>query len=193
MILCTVTCLSCQSQEKTELEKVDFTTNYKEILKGTKIKTEAREIVTTLPVASTNEVDKFNFGTVNFSNSNENDIKSATVGILINNTTERSSKGIKIEVEDTDTSNRLFTYLKSQYKTPKTLSPIPQKNNDGYILGNSAYSWSLRDKTIVLVQYYEYTDKKPTVSSTLYVLDNKVLMPDAQGSVASHVIKTFTP
>ncbi|QDP85349.1 hypothetical protein FNJ88_07140 [Chryseobacterium sp. SNU WT5] len=126
-------------------------------------------------------------------NTNENDIKSSTVGILINNTTERSSKGIKIEVEDTDTSNKLFNYLKSQYNTPKILSGIPQKNSDSQILGNSAFSWNLKDKTIVLAQYYEYTDKKPTVSSVLYFIDNKVMMPDNQESVTSHVVKTFTP
>lgn len=192
-MLCIATCLSCQSQGKTDLEKIDFSKNYKDILKDMKVQTDPREIVTTLPIATTKEVNNFRFGNVTFMNTNENDIKSSTVGILINNTTERSSKGIKIEVEDTDTSNKLFNYLKSQYNTPKILSDIPQKNSDSQILGNSAFSWNLKDKTIVLAQYYEYTDKKPTVSSVLYFIDNKVMMPDNQESVTSHVVKTFTP
>lgn len=192
-MLCIATCLSCQSQGKTDLEKIDFSKNYKDILKDMKVQTDPREIVTTLPIATTKEVNNFRFGNVTFMNTNENDIKSSTVGILINNTTERSSKGIKIEVEDTDTSNKLFNYLKSQYNTPKILSGIPQKNSDSQILGNSAFSWNLKDKTIVLAQYYEYTDKKPTVSSVLYFIDNKVMMPDKQESVTSHVVKTFTP
>lgn len=192
-MLCIATCLSCQSQGKTDLEKIDFSKNYKDILKDMKVQTDPREIVTTLPIATTKEVNNFRFGNVTFMNTNENDIKSSTVGILINNTTERSSKGIKIEVEDTDTSNKLFNYLKSQYNTPKILSGIPQKNSDSQILGNSAFSWNLKDKTIVLAQYYEYTDKKPTVSSVLYFIDNKVMMPDNQESVTSHVVKTFTP
>lgn len=192
-MLCIATCLSCQSQGKTDLEKIDFSKNYKDILKDMKVQTDPREIVTTLPIATTKEVNNFRFGNVTFMNTNENDIKSSTVGILINNTTERSSKGVKIEVEDTDTSNKLFNYLKSQYNTPKILSGIPQKNSDSQILGNSAFSWNLKDKTIVLAQYYEYTDKKPTVSSVLYFIDNKVMMPDNQESVTSHVVKTFTP
>lgn len=193
-MLCIATCLSCQSQGKTDLEKFDFSKNYKDILKDMKVQTDPREIVTTLPIATTKEVNNFRFGTVTFMNSNKNDIKRSTFGILINNTTERrSSKGIKIEVEDTDTSTKLFNYLKSQYKTPKILSGIPQKNSDGQILGNSAFFWNLKDKTIVLAQYYEYTDKKPTVSSVLYFIDNKVMMPDNQESVTSHVVKTFTP
>jgi hypothetical protein len=192
IVLCFIACLSCQSQEKNDLEKVDFAKNYKEILKNTKVQTDAHEIVSTLPIAHTKDVSQFRFGNVSFVNSKENGIKSSTVGILINNTAERLTKGIKIEAEDTSVSNELFAYLKSQYKDPKVLSGVPGKNREGKVLGNSAYSWNSKDKAIVLVQYYEYTDNKPNISSVLYVVDNKMMALEVQETVASHIIKTFT-
>ena len=57
---------SCNSQQKVDLEKVEFTKDYKEILKNTKFQTDAREIVTTLPVAYTKDVGGYKFGTVSF-------------------------------------------------------------------------------------------------------------------------------
>ncbi|WP_426327068.1 hypothetical protein [Pedobacter sp. R-06] len=188
-----ITCLSCQSQEKINLEKVDFAESYKQILKNVKFQTDAREIVTTLPVAYTKNVSQYRFGNISFANSKENSIKSSTVGLLINNTKERLTKGIKIEVEETSASNELLAYLKSQYKTPKVISGVPEKNNEGKVLGNAAYSWNLKDKTIVLIQYYEYTNNKPNISSVLYMVDNKVIAPEVQQTVVSRIIKTYTP
>jgi len=193
VILCCIACLSCQSQGKTDLEKTDFSKNYKEILKGARVKTEAREMVTTLPVAHTPDVSSFTFGNIAFTNSKANAIKSSSVGVLINNTTERLTEGIKIEVEDTAAGNELLAYLKSKYKAPKVLSGIPGKNSEGKVLGNSAYAWTLKDKTLVLVQYYEYTDNKPNISSVLFMVDNKATAPEVQQNVAARIIKTFTP
>lgn len=191
--LCFILCLSCKSQERSDLEMVDFSKNYKEILKGANIKTEAREIVSALPIAYTKDVNLFNFGNVSFLKSPKEAVKSSSVGILINNTTERLTKGIKIEVEDTDSGRELFDYLKLKYKEPKTLTQIPKKNNEGKVLGNSAYSWSLKDKTMVFVQYYEYTNNKPNISSVLYVINNNVESPEFDETVATHIIKTYTP
>ncbi|MBB6240490.1 hypothetical protein HDC90_005167 [Pedobacter sp. AK013] len=188
-----ITCLSCQSQEKINLEKVDFAESYKQILKNVKFQTDAREIVTTLPIAYTKNVSQYRFGNISFANSKENSIKSSTVGLLINNTKERLTKGIKIEVEDTSISNALLAYLKLQNKALKVLSRVPGKNNEGKVLGNAAYSWTLKDKTIVLVQYYEYTNNKPNISSVLYMVDNQVIAPEVQQTVVSRIIKTFTP
>lgn len=193
MFLCFIACLSCQSQEKIDLEKVSFAKSYKEILQNTKFQTDQREIVTTLPVAYTKEVSKYKFGTVSLSDSKESSLKSSTVGLLINNTTERKTVGVKIEIEDTSLGNSLLSYLKSQYKAPKVLSAVPGKNSEGKVLGNSAYLWSLKDKTIVLAQYYEYTNNKPNISSVLYIVDNQVKAPGTQEKAASHLIKTFTP
>lgn len=186
-------CVSCQSQQKTDLEKVDFNKSYKEVLKDTKYQTEAREVVTTLPVAYTKDVAGYKFGSVSFPEHKENTVKSSTVGLLINNSTERLTKGIKIELEDTSAGNELLAYLKAQYKSPKVLAGVPSKNNEGKILGNAAYSWNLKDKTIVLVQYYEYTNNKPNTSSVLYIIDNQVMTADGQETAASHTVKTYTP
>lgn len=191
-MLCFIACLSCQSQEKTDLEKTDFAKSYKDILKNTKVQTEAREVVTTLPLASTKEVGKFRFGSVDFVNSKNDAVKSSSIGILINNTAERLTKGIRIEIEDTETGNELLAYLKSTYKTPKILSPVPGKNSEGKVLGNAAYAWNLKDKTLVFVQYYEYTNNHPGISSVLYLVDNKVMAPELQQNVAARLIKTFT-
>ncbi|MBB6331340.1 hypothetical protein HNP24_002290 [Chryseobacterium sediminis] len=193
IILCFIMCVSCQSQQKTDLEKVDFAKGYKEVLKDTKYQTEAREIVTTLPVAYTKDVAGFKFGNITFPEHKENNVKSSSVGLLINNTTERLTKGIKIELEDTAAGNDLLAYLKSQYKNPKVLAGIPAKNSEGKVLGNAAYSWNLKDKTMVLVQYYEYTNNKPNTSSVLYIVDNQVKTADGQETAASHLIKTYTP
>lgn len=192
--LCFITCLSCQSQDnKINLKETEFSKNYKEILKNTKFQTDPREIVTTLPIAYTKDVNLYKFGDISFVKSNDNELKSSTVGLLINNTTERLTKGLKIEIEDTAIGHDLLLYLKSEYKNLKTLSGIPKKNSEGKLLGNSAYSCYLKDKTIVFVQYYEYTDDKPNISSILYIVDNKVLATDFEETVASHLIKTFTP
>lgn len=193
MFLSFVAFNSCNSQGKIDLEKVDFTKNYKEILKDTKSQTDAREIVTTLPIAYTKEVGGYKFGDVSLINSSDASMKSSTVGVLINNSKDRTTVGIKIEIEDTSTSVKILTHLKEKYKNPKILSKIPEKNSDGQILGNSAYLWQENSKTIVLVQYYEYTDKKPNTSSVLYIVDNKVNSEGLSGTVASHLIKTFTP
>ncbi len=186
-------CVSCQSQQKTDLEKVDLTKSYKEILKDTKYQTDAREVVTTLPIAYTKDVAGYKFGNISFPEHKENNVKSSAVGLLINNTTERLTKGIKIELEDTAAGNDLLAYLKSQYKNPKVLAGIPAKNSEGKVLGNAAYSWNLKDKTMVLVQYYEYTNNKPNTSSVLYIVDNQVKTADGQETAASHLIKTYTP
>ncbi|MFW0714711.1 hypothetical protein [Pedobacter sp. N23S346] len=190
---CFIMCLSCRSQEKIDLEKINFAKNYKEILNSTKFQTDAREIVTTLPVAYTKDIKQYKFGNISFVNSKETAIKSSTVGVLINNTTKRLTKGIKIEIEDTSISNELLTYLKSQYKAPKVLSKVPQKNSEGKVLGNAAYYWILKDKTLVLVQYYEYTNNKPNISSILYAVDNQATTSDGQKKVVSLIVKTFTP
>ena len=94
---------SCNSQQKVDLEKVEFTKDYKEILKNTKFQTDAREIVTTLPVAYTKDVGDYKFGTVSFVSNASTAAQSPTVGVLINNSTERITKGLKIEIEDTST------------------------------------------------------------------------------------------
>lgn len=182
----------CNSQGKIDLEKVDFTKNYKEILKNTKSQTDAREIVTTLPIAYTKEVSGYKFGDVAFVNSGSSSIKSSSVGVLINNSKDRITVGMKVEIEDTSKSEKILTYLKEKYQNPKILSKIPIKNSKGQILGNSAYLWQSNGKTIVLVQYYEYTDTKPNTSSVLYIVDNKVSSIGLSETVASHLIKTFT-
>ncbi|WP_336704055.1 hypothetical protein [Chryseobacterium indologenes] len=193
IILYFIMCVSCQSQQKTDLEKVDFAKGYKEVLKDTKYQTEAREIVTTLPIAYTKDVAGYKFGNISFPEHKENNVKSSTVGLLINNPAEKLTKGIKIEWEDTAAGNDLLAYMKSQYKNPKVLVGVPAKNNEGEILGNAAYLWDLKDKTMVLVQYYEYTNNKPNISSVLYIVDNQVKTADGQETAAAHLIKTYTP
>ncbi|MEF9476640.1 hypothetical protein OWR28_01685 [Chryseobacterium sp. 1B4] len=192
IILCFIMFVSCQSQQKTDLEKVDFSKGYKEVLKDTKYQTEAREIVTTLPVAYTKDVSGYKFGNISFPEHKENNVKGSTVGLLINNTTERLTKGVKIELEDTAAGNDLLAYLKSQYKNPKVLAGVPAKNSEGKILGNAAYVWDLKGKTMVLVQYYEYTNNKPNTSSVLYIVDNQVKTADGQETAAAHLLKTYT-
>lgn len=192
LFICFLVCISCQSQEKTDLEKIDFSNNYKEIFKNVKFQTESREITTTLPIAYTKDVDMYEFGKIAFKNSPESFMKSSTIGILIDNITDRQTKGVKIEIEDTSIGYNLFTYLKSQYGSPKILSELPKKNREGKILGNSAYSWNIKDKTIVFVQFYEYTDNKPNVSSILYIVDNKIMCVGLQETVSSHILRTFT-
>ena len=120
---------SCNSQQKVDLEKVEFTKDYKEILKNTKFQTDAREIVTTLPVAYTKDVGGYKFGNVSFVSNASTSAQSPTVGVLINNSTERITIGLKIEIEDTSTSDRILTYLKAKYKNPKIISKIPEKNS----------------------------------------------------------------
>ncbi|MBP1167718.1 MULTISPECIES: hypothetical protein [unclassified Chryseobacterium] len=193
IILCFIMFVSCQSQQKTDLEKVDFSKGYKEVLKDTKYQTEAREIVTTLPIAYTKDVAGYKFGNISFPEHKENKVKSSTVGLLINNPAEKLTKGIKIEWEDTAAGNDLLAYLKSQYKNPKVLAGIPAKNSEGKILGNAAYLWDMKDKTMVLVQYYEYTNNKPNTSSVLYIVDNQVKTADGQETAAAHLVKTYTP
>jgi len=193
MFVCFLLCTACQSQKKTDLEKIDFSKNYKEIFKNVKFQTDQQEIATTLPIAYTKNVSLYQFGTVVLQNSTEEAIKSSTVGILINNITERQTKGIKIEIEDTSVGNNMFNYLKSQYKAPKILSGIPAKNKEGKILGNAAYQWDLKDKTILFVQYYEYTNNMANISSVLYLVDNKVPTPGSQETAVSRLIKTYTP
>lgn len=187
-----ITCLSCQSQEKTDLEKINFSENYKQILENTKFKTDPREIVTTLPIAFTSEIEPFKFGDVVISDAKENTLKKSKIGVLINNTTERNTEGLKIEVEGSSKSEELLPYLKTKYNAPKILSPVPTRNSEGKLLGNSAYLWESKNKSIILAQYYEYTNRQPTVASVLYFVDNTFLLPETQGKLVTHIVKTFS-
>lgn len=85
----------------------------------------------------------------------------------------------------------MFKYLSQKYEKVKVLSPIPSKNSAGRVLGNSAYLWNTSFYSVVLVQYYEYTDGKPNVSSILYLVDNKVLTSDSSEKVISRIERTF--
>lgn len=183
--------LSCQSQDKIDLEKVDFQEGYKSILNNTQYITEAQELVTTLPFATTKDVGGFKFGDVELVKSPKESPKSSLVGVLINNINEKMTKGILIEIEETSKSEAMFKYLSQKYEKVKVLSPIPSKNSAGRVLGNSAFLWNTSFYSVVLVQYYEYTDGKPNVSSILYLVDNKVLTSDSSEKVISRIERTF--
>lgn len=178
---------------KKDLENFDFAENYKEIFQDIQYQIDESEIVTTLPIAYTYDVNRFNFGKVNFQNSDEGEIEFSKVGILFNNTSDTKTKGILIEVKDTPTSESLLNYLHSQYSSPKVLVETPKKNEEGQTLGNAAYVWNLPEKTILLVQFYEYNNGKPNISSVLYDVDNQAKTIGNQETVSSRLIRTYSP
>ena len=194
--------LSCT--KKIDLEKVDFSSSYKEIFKGVKFEMEDEDIATTLPCAFTEEMTHFSFGNIDFQNTNKEEIPLSKVKILFNNASEQKTSGIIIKIEEEETGNKLFSYLKKQYNTPKTLLPTPSKNDEGRVTGYSAYLWNVEGKTMIFSQYYyhrvnEYPDGHeeyfPRVSSTFYLIDNNVLtsFKDFKQTAVERLLKTYSP
>ena len=195
--------LSCT--KKTDLEKVDFSSSYKEIFKGVKFEMEDEDIATTLPCAFTEEMTHFSFGNIEFQNTNkEEKVVSSKVKILFNNASEQKTSGIIIKIEEEEIGNKMFSYLKKQYNTPKTLLPAPSKNDERRVTGYSAYLWNIGEKTMIFSQYYyhrvnEYPDGHeeyfPRVSSTLYLIDNNVLtsFKDFKQTAVERLLKTYSP
>ena len=101
--------LSCT--KKTDLEKVDFSSSYKEIFKGVKFEMEDEDIATTLPCAFTEEMTHFSFGDIEFQNTNkEEKVVSSKVKILFNNASEQKTSGIIIKIEEEEIGNKMFSY-----------------------------------------------------------------------------------
>lgn len=196
--------LSCT--KRTDLEKVDFSSSYKEIFKGVKFEMEDEDIATTLPCAYTEEMTHFRFGDIKFQNTDkEEEIVLSNVKILFNNPSERKTSGIIIEIEEEDIGDKMFSYLKKQYNTPKILS-LPSKNDKGRIIGGySAYVWNIEGKTMIFSQFYQYgryiiyddghEEFFPNASSTFYLIDNNVLtvFKDFKQTAVERVLKIKTP
>ena len=194
--------LSCT--KRTDLEKVDFSLSYKKIFKDIKFEMEDEDITTTLPCVYTEEITHFCFGDIKFQNTDKEEIPLSKVKILFNNASEQKTVGIIIQVEEEDIANKMFSYLKEQYNTPKTLLPTPSKDDKGRVTGSSAYLWNIERKSMIFSQYYyyriyEYADGHeeyfPRVSSTFYLIDSNVLtsFKDFKQTAVERLLKPYSP
>jgi len=155
---------------------------------------EAREINTTLPFIYTNEVESYKYGSVNFTNSDGNDMILSRVGALLANPTDDTIAGVVVAIENTKTSNSLLKEITKLNRLPEILMPIPRENKNNQLLDHSAYLWRLKDnRSIILTQSYEYTRGKRTMSSLMYMVSNKikVMDPNQDEFVIDRLIRTY--
>lgn len=103
------------------------------------------------------------------------------VGILINNKTERKTKGLIIEKYNSE-KNQFYNTLKKKYGNPQILSPEIKQNEK---LGYSAYYWVDGNHYIFLITNYnivmKYSQndnkKMPNIDDTVIIIENDTTVP----------------
>ncbi|WP_162880113.1 hypothetical protein [Mariniflexile rhizosphaerae] len=185
---------SCNPQNKMAIDKLVLNENVEDFFQNGNTAVEAREINTTLPFIYTNDVESYKYGTVNFVNSDGDDMILSRIGVLLARPTDATIVGVVVAIENTQTSSLLLKEITKLNGLPEILVPIPQENNDNQLLGHSAYLWRLKDnRSIILTQSYEYTEGKRTMSSLMYMVSNKVKVidPNQDEFVVDRLIRTY--
>ncbi|VXC01330.1 conserved hypothetical protein [Flavobacterium sp. 9AF] len=194
ILIISFTMNSCKENDKVSIDKIDLTQSKKFFFNDANLMSEANEINTTLNFIYTNEVNRFKYGSVEFVNSNPDDMVLSKIGVLTKEPNNEKIEGIVLSIEDTQESIAILNELKKINGEPKVLKPIPAENDEGQLLGYSTYVWILQnDLAIVASQSYEYTDGVRSIASLIYIVSNKVRTTQANSPelVIDRLIKTY--
>lgn len=183
-VLCT-SLLSCQAQKTTDLDKLSFKEDVKELLGTRKKFVENRDVATTLPSFYTNDISGFTFDGIGFSNGGENgndDIPASSLYFLLRDTVKPYKiEGFYLDVEKQAEAKKLYSYLKKEYGEPKQISLpeiSPDKKSPGVYTGASIWENYKDDRAMICATVYSTKNKKDVFAITLYVIDKSVLDKD---------------
>jgi len=185
---------SCNSQNKIDLEKLDFHQSSKDLFTNLKFREDKRDIATTLPIEYTYEAQNFKYGPIEFLKSEKTDEAFNKVGVFLDSI--KNIKGIFIDIESSKQSIPLLNYITKTYGTAHVLSKVPDKDRNGIQSGISAYTWNIPNehRFINLIQFYKEVNSKNTIATYFYLIDDtiKTTNPDDNRTVKELLIQAST-
>ncbi|MBB5624019.1 hypothetical protein HDE69_005116 [Pedobacter cryoconitis] len=186
LTLVTIFMLNVNAQAKYDLEKLAYRTAITEVLKGKDAYPEEREMATTLPCLTTSSVNKFKFGTVEFTNGGQHGAESdlsSTISFLFTDQTHTKLAGLVVRISKKTEAKKLGKYIAAKYGKGTVLAAIPKPRATGEVLGYPAvfYLDKKTNQTIVVADNYAEIDGKPDFSTDLFILNNGIKVAE-QGS-----------
>lgn len=178
--------LNVNAQAKYDLEKLAYRTAITEVLKGKDAYPEEREMATTLPCLTTSSVNKFKFGTVEFTNGGQHGAESdlsSTISFLFTDQTHTKLAGLVVRISKKTEAKKLGKYIAAKYGKGTVLAAIPKPRATGEVLGYPTvfYLDKKTNQTIVVADNYAEIDGKPDFSTDLFILNNGIKVAE-QGS-----------
>lgn len=178
--------LNVNAQTKYDLEKLAYRTAITDVLKGKDAYPEEREMATTLPCLTTSSVNKFKFGTVEFTNGGQHGAESdlsSTISFLFTDQTHTKLAGLVVRISKKTEAKKLGKYIAAKYGKGTVLAAIPKPRATGEVLGYPAvfYLDKKTNQTIVVADNYAEIDGKPDFSTDLFILNNGIKVAE-QGS-----------
>lgn len=178
--------LNVNAQTKYDLEKLVYRTAITEVLKGKDAYPEEREMATTLPCLTTSSVNKFKFGTVEFTNGGQHGAESdlsSTISFLFTDQTHTKLAGLIVRISKKTEAKKLGKYIAAKYGKGIVLAAVPKPRSTGEVLGYPAvfYVDKKTNQTIVVADNYAEIDGKPDFSTDLFILNNGIKVAE-QGS-----------
>lgn len=175
-----------KAQTRYDLEKLAYRTAITEVLKGKDAYPEEREMATTLPCLTTNGVNKFKFGTVEFTNGGQHGAESdmsSTISFLFTDQKHTKLVGLVIRIEKKTEAKKMGKYIAAKYGKGTVLAAVPKPRATGEVLGYPAvfYVDKKTNQTIVVADNYTEIDGKPDFSTDLFILNNGIKVAE-QGS-----------
>ncbi|MET4142387.1 hypothetical protein [Pedobacter sp. UYP1] len=168
-----------KAQTKYDLEKLAYRTAITEVLKGKDAYPEERELASSLPCLTTNSVNKFKFGNVEFTRGGQNGAKSdlsSTVSFLFTDQKHTKLAGLVIRISKKTEAKKLGKYIAAKYGKGTVLAAVPKPRAKGEVLGYPAvfYVDKKTNQTIVVADNYTEIDGKPDFSTDLFILNNGI-------------------
>lgn len=186
LTLVTIFMLNVNAQAKYDLEKLAYRTAITEVLKVKDAYPEEREMATTLPCLTTSSVNKFKFGTVEFTNGGQHGAESdlsSTISFLFTDQTHTKLAGLVVRISKKTEAKKLGKYIAAKYGKGTVLAAVPKPRATGEVLGYPAvfYLDKKTNQTIVVADNYAEIDGKPDFSTDLFILNNGIKVAE-QGS-----------
>lgn len=165
-----------KAQTRYDLEKLAYRTAITEVLKGKDAYPEEREMATTLPCLTTNGVNKFKFGTVEFTKGGQHGAESdmsSTISFLFTDQKHTKLVGLVIRIEKKTEAKKMGKYIAAKYGKGTVLAAVPKPRATGEVLGYPAvfYVDKKTNQTIVVADNYTEIDGKPDFSTDLFILN----------------------
>lgn len=179
---------ACNSQDRIDLEQVDFNADISPLLKVEKY-FEEKSTVGWKPGYWIYDIEKFCFGNFLFSSGGEsgpNDIPKSKIDLTMDSARTRLI-AVSIIIEKSDEARNFLDYVHNKYGKPITLKEDPKPNHNSDIMGHSAELWKdiAPGRSLILSKDYSEKDRKPAFSVILYIVksdDPEIFVIDYDGN-----------